>query len=270
VPGGRLKPTRRILVAALIAACIAVFLATVRSHVNPFRSGRPVAVGGPRSDVRGPLWLLSDRGLKTELIANLQSPPKVVVLGGSRALRFNPAYIQRKTGLPGFNAAVPHAIPEDEWAYVNLMHQRFPTARFRFLWVIHVDEFDQFHAGPALLEDPLLAQFLPSTFVGPRLASFGSRAGADLSAQANQPKVVAPNGFMIADRISAERRSGTFLAQRVAIMARAYRTFYASTPPRLDPVPRGYFAKTLALMEQLGGPPTIVLAPLQPRFYTGV
>ena len=75
------------------------------------------------------------RTAKARLIEQLQRPPRVVIFGGSRAMKFDPAYITRRTGLTGFNAAVTHARPEDTWALLNLLHARFPRARFRFLWV---------------------------------------------------------------------------------------------------------------------------------------
>lgn len=217
-----------------------------------------------------PIWTLSDRAIKASLIMRMPAAPQVVVLGGSRALRFQPSYILRRTGLTAFNAAVPHATPVDEWAYVNLFHQRFPHARFRFLWIIHVDEFDMFMAGPVLLEDPLLSQYLPSEFITHRLDQLGKSAAEILLADAGRPHVIAPDGFMIWDSISAAAHNGSTLAQRIAQTTRVHRYFYRRVPPRLDALARDYFVKTLTLMDDMGATPVIVLAPLQPTFYRSI
>ena len=75
---------------------------------------------------------------------------------------------------------MPHATPQDEWCFVNLLHTRFPRAHFQLLWVIHCDEFDEYSPGAALLEDPFLSRFLPQSFVESRLDAMGPAAGAAL------------------------------------------------------------------------------------------
>ena len=50
------------------------------------------ATNGPTLGLtRHVIWTLSERGAKTELIRHLESPPELIVLGGSRALRFSRA-----------------------------------------------------------------------------------------------------------------------------------------------------------------------------------
>lgn len=254
---------RRLLVvpAVVVLACIVALVVWPRL---PAEVRTALGLG------QKPLWSISDRAIKASLIMRLPAAPQVVVLGGSRALRFQPAYIQRRTGETAFNAAVPHATPIDEWAYVNLFHTRFPHASFQFLWVIHVDEFDMFMAGPVLLEDPLLSQYIPSAFVTQRLDQFGRAATEMLQADAGRPHIIAPDGFMIWDSISAAAHNGSTFARRVAQTARAYRYFYSKAPAKLDPLAQEYFVKTLGLMSDLGATPMIVLAPLQPTLYRSV
>ncbi len=196
---------------------------------------------------------------------HMTSPPELLVLGGSRALRFQPSYITRLTHLSAFNAAVPQATPQDEWCFVNLLHSRFPRARFQLLWVIHCDEFDEFGPGAALLQDPFLSRFLPQSFVDSRLDALGHFANAAPMQGVLHPSIVAPNGYMISDTISVAAQRGT-LRQRVDSYTGSTLAFYRRTPPRIDPQPSHYFEMTLGLMNQLGVRPTIVLAPLQPRY----
>jgi hypothetical protein len=214
------------------------------------------------------LWTLSDRGIKAQLILQMKRPPQLVVLGGSRALRFQPSFIRRMTGLSAFNAAVPHATPQDEWCFVNLFHKRFPSARFRFLWVIHADEFDAFSTGAALLEDPLLSRYLPASLVDSQLERLGASANATLLAGARQPSVIAPDGFMVSDSISTAASVG--FRRRVAGDIRAALRFYHRRPPRVDPTPARYFVLTLQLMNTMGATPTIVMAPLQPQYLAAI
>jgi hypothetical protein len=216
-----------------------------------------------------PLWTLSDRGIKTELIMRLKAPPALVVLGGSRALRFQPGFIRRATGLSAFNAAVPHATPEDEWSFVNLFHERFPAARFRFLWIIHCDEFDEFSPEADLLKDPFLSRFLPQSYVDARLNVLGLSADAMLLADARQPSVITPDGFTVWDTLSAAAAKGT-LRQRVNGYIKSTLAFYRRTPPQIDPLPSHYFTMTLQLMNEMGAKPTIVLAPLQPWYLAAI
>ena len=69
-----------------------------------------ITAASPGALIRGYL-ATSPRTDKARLIEQLTSPPRVVIFGGSRAMRFDPAYIRRQTGLSGFNAAVTPAGP---------------------------------------------------------------------------------------------------------------------------------------------------------------
>jgi hypothetical protein len=251
---------------------VALVLALIGGAAGGCAASRP-APGAATRRTNAPhsaaLWTLSDRGIKTQLIMQMERPPQLVLLGGSRALRFQPGFIRRLTGLSTFNAAVPHATPQDEWCIVNLLHSRFPAARFRFLWVVHCDEFDEYSPGAALLEDPFLSRFLPGSFVDSQLGRLGASANALLLAGAREPSIIAPDGFTISDSISEAARVGP-LRRRVDGDIAAALHFYRSHPPRIDPGPAHYFGMTLRLMNDMGAKPTVVLAPLQPRYLAAI
>ena len=125
----------------MVLGCFGVLVVTAAGcgvHAYAGLASHPVRQAGPlvAGSVDG-----RTRIAKARLIEQLRRPPRVVIFGGSRAMKFDPAYIRRRTGLAGFNAAVTHARPADTWALLNLLHTRFPRARFRFLWVVHGDEF---------------------------------------------------------------------------------------------------------------------------------
>ena len=253
------------LTALLIGVCGAIGVTGCASR----QASRPTGGSGPLAAGPASYWSLSDSGIKTDLIRRLKAAPDVLVVGGSRALRFEPSYVHRLTGLSAFNAAVPHATPQDEWCLVNLVHSRFPRAHFGLLWVIHCDEFDEFSPGAALLEDPFLSRFLPQSSVEATIDRLGAAANATLALGARHPSVIAPDGFTVSDSISAAAARGS-LRGRVNAWIRSTLSFYRRTPARIDPQPAHYFTMTLALMNRLGARPTVVLAPLQPWYLTSI
>jgi hypothetical protein len=255
-----------------LAIAAAVFLSTgALAGCADRTTGPPSGVGGGSTKPGAPEWTLSERGAKTMLALKLRSAPGLIVLGGSRALRFQPGYVRRVTGLRAFNAAVPHAVPADGWAFVNLFHSRFQKARFRFLWIIHVDEFDQFGLSASLLRDPFLSRYLPADLVSSGLRRARSASRAATGAGSPGPVVLGPNGKTVADSISAAANGeGTTFRQRVDDYISRILGFYRGTPPVIDPLHARYFRSTLHLMNRLGATPTIVLPPLQPRFLAGI
>src|SRR4051794_4111026 len=94
---------------ACIAAALGVLVAPVTAH----------AQAGPSSD-RTIKWCLAER---------LAVAPRLIVLGSSRAMKIDPAYLRSKSGLPGFNAGVSGAGLIDVWALANFLHDRFPVRR---------------------------------------------------------------------------------------------------------------------------------------------
>lgn len=205
----------------------------------------------------------SDRMQKTDLIEQLRAAPEVVILGGSRALRFDPAYITQRTGLSGFNAAVTGARPEDAWALVNLLHARFPAAHFRFIWVIHANEFAPKSLDPGLVYDATLARYFPTTLI----TRLTREEAAHLKIDAMQRgRVFAPDGMVIRDGFDHLFPRPGDDARGVHNNIRQALTLYAKTAARLSPRSTFYFVKTLALMQRIdASPPVIVSAPVDVR-----
>jgi hypothetical protein len=65
------------------------------------------------------------RSLKVELLDEYQEPPQGLILGSSRAMKFEPEYLKSKTSLSFFNFGVNHGRPEDYLAIVRMWQHRF-------------------------------------------------------------------------------------------------------------------------------------------------
>ena len=213
------------------------------------------------------------RTAKARLIEQLQRPPRVVIFGGSRAMKFDPAYITRRTGLTGFNAAVTHARPEDTWALLNLLHARFPRARFRFLWVIHGDEFVRRPIDASVLLDPALSRYFPRRLVRAQLPGAIARArGKTKTVQIDIPRrgrlVYAPDGYIVSGFFSSGTPPPGGHPGAVAANVRKELHIYATDPATPFGPSVRYFRKDLALMDSLAAArPVIVAAPFDGRIY---
>ena len=106
-----------------------------------------------------PTLTTSDRTVKADLIEKLAQPPQLVVLGSSRSMRYEPAYLQQKTGLRAFNAGL-NGIggTADTWAVTNYIHDTFPDARPAYFWLIDVESFVPFAIQGRTADEPRLAR----------------------------------------------------------------------------------------------------------------
>jgi len=265
-----------------VAASVACFAAVVMIAAVPVGCGGvgSAAVSQPTTPPPAPTGQLNaglfagqTRTAKARLIEQLTAPPQVVVFGGSRALRFDPAYVQRRTGLSGFNAAVTQGRPEDTWALLNLLHTRFPTARFRFLWVVHFDGFDPRPISLAILLNPALAPYFPASLVRSELSrAKASPTGMLQRAAIGIPDkgklVYAPDGYVISGFFSNATPPPHGHVGSVRKNIRTELQIYRSTPTALYPRSVRYLKKDLKLMDALSAaPPVIVAAPFDHRIY---
>ena len=247
----------------IVIACV-VLAALVLAGWAAF--GRKPSTMSPQ--LRARLDIASDRMQKTDLIQKLTAAPQVVVLGGSRALRFDPAYIKKRTGLTGFNAAVTGARPEDAWALVNLLHAQFPKARFRFLWIIHADEFAPKRLDPGLVYDATLASYFPPALITPQIRAEVAHLRID---PMQLGRLFAPDGMVIHDGFNRLfPRPGVDASEVRNNIAQALRA-YAKTPAKLSARSVLYFEKTLTLMQSItAAPPVVVSAPVDARILAAI
>ena len=237
----------------------------------------------------------SDRTIKVNLIDRLKTPPQLIVLGSSRAMKIQPRFLRRKTGLPGFNAAVSAGGPADAWAFVNLIHDHFATTPPHYLWMFDVEALHPTTLDPALTRQPQLARYFSSStreqanlrgltwlFSWDTARTSWHSLWAYLSHKdqtQNQPQATrttaagkphfvpqfAPDGYRRWDFHDALLAKGHTLPHELPGTIRDYSHTYRALYPHLDATAERYVEKTLALMNSLGATPVIVLSPYQPQ-----
>jgi hypothetical protein len=224
-----------------------------------------------------PTLIPTDRPVKVALVDRLRRPPELLVFGSSRALKIDPAYLERRLGQPGFNAGVSDGEPEDAWAFLNDIHSRFPATHPHYLWMLDVESF-RGTPDPGVLDTPALARFVPFRqrwrtrldAIGPLLSWKEARSSIRVVRKRwfgngipLRNTTFAPNGFRAVDFHDLAFARGRTLAQELRGSEAVYSRVYAHYH-RLSPRQQDYFERTLAKMDDWGEPPVIVLSPLHP------
>ncbi len=218
----------------------------------------------------GELIVPNDRTVKADLLEQLERPPQVLIFGGSRATRFEPAYLERLTGLRGFNVALQNGRPEDAWAFVNWVRRDRPQANPRVLWFIHVEAFRAQGLSVGLIQDERLSPFFPEALIArereklPRTEA-EMPAGRDLALT-----TYGPDGVVLRNRYDIRADKGYKLERALAWSVDRALERYATTTPALDPRSTRYFEKTVRLLNEQGTTPAIVLMPLHPTLLAAV
>jgi hypothetical protein len=228
---------------ACIAAALGALAAPATAHVQ----------AGPSSD-RTIKWCLGER---------LAVAPRLIVLGSSRAMKIDPAYLRSKSGLPGFNAGVSGAGLIDVWAFTNFLHDRFPGTPQHALWLVDVEQFRQPPSDRAVLGTPGLARYLSPSL------SAADRARAAIpvpcSFRTSATTRYSPLGLRTHDIHDAARSRGETLADGLRRSVRDYTELYGRFG-RLSPDAERWFERTLATLNSWDDDPVVVLTPAHPAF----
>lgn len=272
-PGERRPRSRRFVLALLAAAALALLaMGCVNAVVDPLGT---VGTG------LLPTVTWSDRSTKAYLVQHLEEAPGILILGSSRAMKVEPAYLARKTGRSGFNAAVSSGRPLDAWAFTNLVHDSYPDAHTRYLWLLDVEAFREWPADPGLLNTPQLAAYLPTELRWrTRARQFGllfSWSTGKLSLEAlrkhlreGPPRSVGGSEFTsdgfrrldYHDRLLAQGKG--LAAELPKTIKQAVRTF-GTEYTGLSADAKADFEKTLGFMNRLGQEPILVISPTHPN-----
>jgi len=275
------SPRRFVVVTLAVAAVLVFCVAGVNAVVDPY--------GTVGTGLMPPVtW--TDRSLKVALIERLARAPQVVVLGSSRAMKVEPAFITTKTGRTAFNAAVSSGKPIDAWAFVNLIHDRFPTARSTYLWLLDVEAFRTYPTDPGLLNTPQLAQYLsagarartrisqlPSLFSWETSRTAWRVLRRRVRQAASSPAPTAAggaefssDGFRTLDYHDRRVSEGVSLASEIRRTIRQGEETYRDEYKRLSAAAERDFERTLGLMNRLGATPVLVITPMHPTMLADV
>jgi hypothetical protein len=269
---------RRLALVVLALASVVVIAAVVAWRLDGDGGAAASDRGAPSpasrettpSPAAGELLVPNDRTIKADLLEKLERPPQLLIFGGSRATRFEPSYLERLTGLRGFNLALQNGRPEDAWAFVNRVHLDSPKTRLRVLWFIHVEAFRAQGLSAGLIQDERLSPFFPDALIARERQKLPRSAAEMPSGRDLEMTTYGPDGVVLRNRYDIRVEKGYKLERGVAWAVKRALERYATTTPALDPTSMKYFEKTLRLLERLGTRPVIVLMPLHPTLLEAV
>ncbi len=263
---------------ALSAAVAFALLAAAAVAVAGCGSGGPepqaLATASPAATVSPapagsatPAWALNadgpppeyDRNYKLGLVEALDEPPELVVMGGSRAQRFEPSYIRELTGLSAFNFAVQNNRPEDAYAMSETLFAMAPDVRLRLFYAVQVTTFNDAVMHPGILYDERFARWFPAELV----AEQKERLGTPKPDGIPENNRYSPRGCLLYNTYdqrvergrTLERTLETYLERLVP---------KAAAPVTEQSRSRHYFEKLLRLYNDHGVTPAIVLMPQHP------
>ena len=270
IEAGPGKSHRRFVAWLLIGAFATLLaVATFTALIDPY--------GGLGTGIF-PTELTVDATVKADLADPLQSAPGVLVLGSSRSLKVDPAYLAQRSGQPAFNAGVRGGTPVDAYAMARYLHDRFRSSHPHYLWFLDVEAFRSNTIDTNLLNDSRLGGYFPLSerlrarghAIWPLLSWTGAgdalhvvRSELDGSApSAATARKAAAKGF---------RADGYRDVEEIhdwGFEFKKYKSFYANGGyPRLQSLPVEYLQKTLALMNSWGAAPVIVITPIHPKLH---
>ena len=246
-----------------LLACAAALLAVGVASLGPQPS---VATTDPSDS----LYVPTDRAVKMRLLKRLQRSPQILILGGSRATRFEPAYFEQLTGLRGFNLAFQNGRPEDAWAYVNFMHKRFPGTKLRVVWLLHVEAFRKQGLSPGLLQDESLSRWFPAALIESERKKLPQSPAEVPTARDLALTRFAPDGVVLRNRYDIAEERGRPLSRSIDWSIETALERYATSEASLYPRSQRYFEQTLRLLSEMGTTQAVVLMPLHPRLLKAV
>ena len=225
----------------------------------------PIAMGGDST----PTWQLKsyysrgvDRSFKADLYEEMPKVPRVLVFGGSRSLRMDPATIKRKTGLTAFNFGFHNGRPEDAWAVTDWALDSHPDKPPTVIWCVQATTLADVPMNPGLIVDERLSQAFPQSLIDAKMSwamkqpkrniLSGRRYGFD--------------GMLWWNGYDTKRQAGLTLQQSLDGYLDADMLAKAGNGkiPH-DTRAMAYFVRTIRLLNKHHIKPLIVIMPYHPR-----
>lgn len=198
---------------------------------------------------------------KLDLIGEMPAPPQLMMIGGSRTTRLEPSLMRQLTGLSTMNCAVSNCEPEDVWAFANYLYERAPDVKLRCLWGVQVRGISDVTFAQGLAYDTRLARWFPQELIDEQKALIRKPVVKDLLAS-NRYTARGQLTHSIYDR---QRERGLTLSgsldRWIPVHVRKEKNAAALPTVRA----RAYFEATMALFNEHGVTPCIVIMPYHPR-----
>lgn len=215
-------------------------------------------------------FVLTDRAVKLKQLDEQPQTPRLLIFGGSRAARIEPARFHKLTGLSGYNLSLQNGRPEDAWAFVNLLHDEDPDVPLQVVWFVHVEAFREQGLSPGLIQDERLSRWFPADLVAAEKKKLPQTEaelprGTDLALT-----TFGSDGVVLRNRYDIAQEKGRTLARALDWSIDKALERYATTSPALFPRSTEYFEKTLDLLDEMGTRQVVVLTPLHPRLLSAV
>jgi hypothetical protein len=216
-----------------------------------------------------PTWQLDkyvsrgvDRSFKCDLYEEMPKVPRVLVFGGSRSLRMDPATIKRLTGLTAFNFGLHNGRPEDAWAITDWVLDTNPTKPPAVVWCIQASNLRDVPMNQGLFVDPRLSQAFPQALVDAKM----SWAMKQSKHNVLRGRRYGYDGMLWWNGYDTRRAQGETLATSLTKYLDSQMMALAGNGvvPR-DTRAMAYFQKTIKLLNKQGIRPLIVIMPYQPR-----
>jgi hypothetical protein len=239
---------------AATAAGVLVLLAVSAPAQAPLAgpgAGDHLGAAGPAS---------YDRTVKVDLVDRLPEPPQLVIFGGSRAQRFEPAVAEKLTGLPAFNFAVQNSRPEDAYAMARYLFWRAPRVKLRCLWALQATSLSDSPLHPGLLAEPRLSQFLPGYLLDEQRRVAVSGEGRELGPDTQ----FTARGSLVRNGYDVRLERGTPFDRTLAGYLAAMVPRAAAPSPYGKTRARTYFERTLQLFNLHDVEPVLVIMPYHP------
>ena len=216
-----------------------------------------------------PTWKLDsyitrggDRSFKCDLVQEMPTVPRVVVFGGSRGLRMDPATIQRYTGLTAFNFALHNGRPEDAWAVTDWLIDEHPDTPPAVIWCVQATTLADAPMAPGLIVDERLSQAFPQALIDAKMDWALRQPKSDLLTG----RRYGFDGMLWWNSYDRKRQAGLTLQQSLNQYLDAKMLTRAGNGeiPH-DTRAMAYFTRTLRLLNTNHIKPLIVIMPYQPR-----
>ena len=231
-----------------------------------------------------PTVTTSDRTVKADRIEALKEPPQLVVLGSSRSMRYEPSYLEQKTGLRTFNAGV-NGIggTADAWAMTQFIHEVWPDAHPNYLWMVDVESFVPFEVQARTANEPRLAKYVGAATAGKGIVELAKAIWQNRTTEFSLDTTKDSVRLLIYKKEAKNKQSkyqkqilsDGVLKQRLwskkewdrrfPNSVQRYSDLYKNVYHGLDPQSKAYFEKSLAFMNEQGATPLIVLTPINPK-----